>query len=281
MGGPRAGTSSRRSGIGRPRTRASGPRAGTGGPRARPRGFRAGRRSSRARPRGLQTGTGSSRARPRDFRAGTGRPRARASGPRAGAGRLGARPGRPDTAVGRWPTAVRNHARTGHGVMLLRWPAERCRASLPPASTGGAAFRWPRDPACGRASADRHGISGWLRRRSGYHGSLRAGRDASPERAAITNPLATGACPGGLGRRGRPSGGMGRKAACPAPGPRCRPLLTQCCGVRLNEAGRPAASIQDGSSMLALLPRFLLFPQRTATGMRTRRPGRPVRMPRR
>jgi hypothetical protein len=41
-------------------------------------------------------------------------------------------------------------------------------------------------------------------------------------------------------------------------------MLTRCRGVRLNEAGRPAALIMGGSSMLGLLPRSLLFLQRTA-----------------
>ena len=41
-------------------------------------------------------------------------------------------------------------------------------------------------------------------------------------------------------------------------------MLTQCRGVRLNQAGRPAALIMGGSSMLGLLPRSLLFLQRTA-----------------
>jgi len=153
--------------------------------------------------------------------------------------------------------------------MLPRRPAEPDRTSLPAASTGGAAVLRRRDPARGGISAARHGISWWLRRRSRYHGSLWAGRDGScPGREEITKLLATKPGPVTLALLAHAHAAVAHAhaAAYPMPGPRCRPVLKQCCGVRLNEAGSPAALIQDGSSMLGLLPRFLLFLQRRATG---------------
>src|SRR6516164_4312218 len=107
-----------------------------------------------------------------------------------------------------------------------------------------------------RASACRHGISWRLRRLSRYHGSLRADRDGSrPGREAVTRPPATK--PGPLTPALRAHADTAARAT---PGPRCRTVPERCCGVRLNEAGRPAALIQDGSSMLGLLPRFRAIP---------------------
>jgi hypothetical protein len=144
--------------------------------------------------------------------------------------------------------------------MLSRWAAEPGRTSAP-VSTAGSAIPGPGAPARGRASACRHGISGWLRRLSRYHGGLRTGRDGGrPAGGIIAKLLATMPGPARPARPARP-----RTAARPAPGPRSRPMLAQCCGVRLNQAGRPAALIMGGSSMLGLLPRSLLFLQRTAT----------------
>jgi len=146
--------------------------------------------------------------------------------------------------------------------MFPRWPAEPGRTCLPTASTGGTALLRRCDPARGRASTGHHGISWWLRRLSRYHGSLGTGRDDScPGREVVTKLLAAKPWPTTLALLAH-----AHTAARPMPGPRCRPVLKQCCGVRLNEAGRPAALIQDGSSMLGLLPRFLLFLQRMATG---------------
>jgi hypothetical protein len=154
--------------------------------------------------------------------------------------------------------------------MLPRWPAEPGRTCLPTAGgtclptagAGGTAILRRSDPARGRASTGRHGISWWLRRLPRYHGSLRTGRDGSgPGREIVTKLLAAKPWPATLALLAH-----AHTAACPTPGPRCRPVLKQCCGVRLNEAGRPAALIQDGSSMLELLPRFLLFLQHMATG---------------
>jgi hypothetical protein len=140
--------------------------------------------------------------------------------------------------------------------MLTRGPAEPCRTSLFLASIAGSAILWLRVPARGRASADRHGISWWLRRLSPYHGSLRAGRDGSrPGREVIARPLATRPGPVTSAQLAHPD-----TAACLTPDPRCRLMLKQCCGVCLNEAGRPAALIQDGCSMLGLLPRFPAIP---------------------
>ena len=105
-------------------------------------------------------------------------PWAGAGGLQAGAGRIGARTGR----SGGWrllPGARRSHARTRHGAMLPRWPAEPGRISLPRATTAGPAIPGRRGPARGRPGAGRHGISWWLRRLSRYHGSLRAGWDGS------------------------------------------------------------------------------------------------------
>jgi len=155
--------------------------------------------------------------------------------------------------------------------MPSRWPAESCWTSLFPGGTAGSAIRWLRVPACGRASVARHGISWWLRRLSRYHGSLRTGRDGHGSgREAITKLPATKPGPVTWALFAHP-----RTTARPMPGPRCRPMLKQCCGVCLNEAGRPATLIQDGSSMLALLPRFLLFLQRMATGDEDRPAGLP------
>ena len=146
--------------------------------------------------------------------------------------------------------------------MPSRWPAEPCWTSLSPGGTAGSAVLWLRVPARGRASAGRHGISWWLRRLPRYHGSLRAGRDGRGSgRGTITKPPATKPGPATWAVFAHP-----HTTAPPTLGPRCRPMLKQCCGVCLNEAGRPAALIQDGSSMLGLLPRFLLFLQRMATG---------------
>jgi len=146
--------------------------------------------------------------------------------------------------------------------MPSRWPAEPCWTSLSPGGTAGSAVLWLRVPARGRASAGRHGISWWLRRLPRYHGSLRAGRDGRGSgREVITQPPATRPGPATWAVFAHPP-----TTARPTLGPRCRPMLKQCCGVCLNEAGRPAALIQDGSSMLGLLPRFLLFLQRMATG---------------
>ena len=161
--------------------------------------------------------------------------------------------------------------------MLPRRPAEPDRTSLTAAvSTGGSAVLWRRDPARRGASTGLHGISWWLRRLSRYHGCLRAGRDGScPGREGITKLLATKPGPVTPALLAH-----AHTAACPTPGPRCRPALKQCCGVCPNEPGRPDASIQDGSSMLELLPRFLLFLQRTAMSDEDPRlPGRPVSMP--
>ena len=145
--------------------------------------------------------------------------------------------------------------------MPSRWPGEPCWTSLSPGGTAGSAILWWRVPARGRASAARHGISWWLRRLPRYHGSLRAGRDGRGSgRGVITKPPATKPGPATWAVFAHP-----RTTARPTLGPRCRPMLKQCCGVCLNEAGRPAALIQDGSSMLGLLPRFLLFLQRMAT----------------
>ena len=155
--------------------------------------------------------------------------------------------------------------------MLPRGPAGPCRTSLSLASIAGSAIVWLRVPACGRANADHHGISWWLRRLSPYHGSLRAGRDGSrPGREVIARRLAARPGRGTWTQLAHPD-----TAACPTPGPRCRRMLKQCCGICLNEAGRPAALIQDGSSMLGLLPRFLLFLQRMATGDETPPAGLP------
>ena len=146
--------------------------------------------------------------------------------------------------------------------MPSRWPGEPCWISLSPGGATGSAILWWRAPARGRASAGRHGISWWLRRLPRYHGSLRAGRDGRGSgRGTITKPPATKPGPATWAVFAHP-----HTTARPALGPRCRPMLKQCCGVCLNEAGRPAALIQDGSSMLGLLPRFLLFLQRMATG---------------
>lgn len=173
--------------------------------------------------------------------------------------------------------AGRNHARARHGIGLSRWLAEPCRTLLSPASAAGSAILWPRVPARGRASADRHGIGRWLRRWSRYHGSLRTGRGGNRSgRGVITKPSATVPGPATSALLAH-----GRTAARPRPGPRCRPMLKQCCGVCLNEAGRPAALIQDGSSMLELLPRCLLFLQRMATGDEDPPADCPVSMPRR
>jgi hypothetical protein len=144
--------------------------------------------------------------------------------------------------------------------MLPRRPAEPGRASPPTASAGGPAFLQRRGPARGGVSAGHHGISWRLRRLSRYHGSLRAGRDGScPGREEVTSLLAT--TPGPVTQALLAHVHM---AAYPTPAPR-RPVLKQRCGVCPNEAGRPAALIQDGSSMLELLPRFLLLLQLTAT----------------
>jgi len=165
--------------------------------------------------------------------------------------------------------------------MLPRWPAEPGRTLLFPAITAGSAILWLRVPARGRDSADRHGISWWLRRLSRYHGNLRTGRDGSrPDRVVITKLPATEAGPAAWAQLAHPD-----TAARPTLGPGCRSMLKQRGGAGLNEAGRPAALIQDGSSMLGLLPRscppFLLFLQRMATGDEARLPGCPVSMPRR
>ena len=145
--------------------------------------------------------------------------------------------------------------------MLPRRPAEPDRTSLTAASTGGPAIFRRRAPARHGTSADHHGISWWLRRLSRYHGCLRAGWDGScPGREEITKLLATKPGPVMVALLAHAHASAYRTAA-----PRCRPALKPCCGGCLNEAGRPAASIQDGSSMLELLPRFLLFLQRTAT----------------
>jgi len=165
--------------------------------------------------------------------------------------------------------------------MLPRWPAEPGRTLLFPAITAGSAILWLRVPARGQESADRHGISWWLRRWSRYHGNLRTGRDGGRRgRVVITKLPATEAGPTAWAQLAHPD-----TAACPTLGPGCRSMLKQRDGVGLNEAGRPAALIQDGSSMLGLLPRscppFLLFLQRMATGDEARRPGCPVSMPRR
>ena len=144
--------------------------------------------------------------------------------------------------------------------MLPRWPAEPCRTSLPPVSTAGPVILWLSGPVRGRASAGRRGISGWLCRRSRYHGSPRTGRDGGrPARGIMAKLLAREPGPVPLAWLAPP-----HTAGCPTPGPRSRRMLTRCRGVRLNEAGRPAALIMGGSSMLGLLPRFLLFLQRTA-----------------
>ena len=75
--------------------------------------------------------------------------------------------------------------------MFSRWPAEPGRTCLPTAGAGGTAILWRCDPARGRASTGRHGISWWLRRLSRYHGSLRTGRDGSgPGREVVTKLLA-------------------------------------------------------------------------------------------
>jgi hypothetical protein len=238
--------------IGSYRARASGSRVGIGS--CRPEAWT-------SRP---QAGIGSSQARVRAGRprAGIGGLRPRTGGPRAGAGRLGVRPGRPGTGAGRWRAGVgRIHAWARNGVMLARWPAEPCRTSLPPGSTAGPVILWLSDPIRGRASAGRRGISGWLRRRSRYHGSLRTGRDGGrPARGTTAKLLAREPGPVPPARLAPP-----HTAGCPTPGPRSRPVLTRCRGVRLNEAGRPAALLMGGSSMLGLLPRSLLLLQRTAT----------------
>jgi hypothetical protein len=181
---------------------------------------------------------------------------ARTGGPRAGAGRLGARPGRPRTGAGRWLAGGGwIHAWARDGTMLRSWPAKPCRTSLPPVSPARSAIPWLSDPARGQASAGRHGISGWLRRLSRYHGSPPTGRDGSPPARGIIAKLLT-TMPG----PGTTAPTHPRTAACPTPGPRSRPIQTQCCGVRLNEAGRPAALIMGGSSMLELLPPFPAIP---------------------
>ena len=173
--------------------------------------------------------------------------------------------------------AGRNHALAKHGAMPSRWPAEPCRTSLSPASTAGSGISRLRVPARGRASADRHGICWLLRRLSRYHGSLRAARNRGRSGPQVITKL-----PATMPRPAtRALLAHARTAARPTPGPRCRPMLKQCCGVCLNEAGRPAALIQDGSSMLVLLPRFLLFLQRMATGDEDPPAGCPVSMPRR
>jgi len=113
--------------------------------------------------------------------------------------------------------------------MLLRWAAEPGRTPLPPVSTAGSAIPDLGVPARGRASAGRHGISGWLRRLSRYHGGLRTGRDGGrPAGGIVAKRLATMPGPARLTRPAHP-----RAVACPAPGPRSRLMLTQCCGVRL------------------------------------------------
>jgi hypothetical protein len=263
--------------IGSSRAGTTGPKAGIGGLRAGTSGFKAGIGSSRARTSrcqtrigGLRAGTGGPKARIGSSRARTGRPkagigssRARTSRRQTGIGSLRARAGgSPGAGARRWlADAGRTHGRAGHGVMLPRWPAEPCRTSLPPVSTAGPVIPWLSDPVRGRANAGRRGISGWLRRRSRYHGSLRTGRDGDrPVRGIMAKLLAREPGPVPPARLAPP-----HTARCPTPGPRSRPMLTRCRGVRLNEAGRPAALIMGGSSMLRLLPRSLLFLQRTAT----------------
>jgi hypothetical protein len=255
QGGRRAGTGGLRARIGRLRGRIGRRHAGTGGPQARTGGLQTGIGRLRGRARGHQTGIGGPQARTGRRHAGTGGLQAR-----------GVRPGRPRTGAGRWLAGGgRIHAWARQGAMLRRWPAEPGRTSLPPVSTAGPAIPWPSDPARGRSSTGRHGISGWLRRLSRYHRSPRTGRgDGHPARGIIAKLLTTR--PGPV----TPAPPAHRRtAACPAPGPRSRPMLTQCCGVRLNQAGRPAALIMGGSSMLGLLPRSLLFLQRTAMDGKT------------
>ena len=256
QGGCRAGAGRHRVGIDSSRARSSGSQAGIGGSRPR-----AGAGGHRTRIGGLRARPGSFRARAGSLRARAGGHQARAGGHPAGAGRLGIRPGRPRTGAGRWLAGPgRIHAWARHGVTLPRWAAEPGRTS-PPVGTAGSAIPGPSAPARGRASAGRHGISGWLRRWSRYHGGLRTGRDGGhPAGGFIAKLLATMPGPARPARPAHP-----RTAACPTPGPRSRPMLTQCCGVRLNQAGRPATLIMGGSSMLGLLPRSLLFLQRTAT----------------
>jgi hypothetical protein len=264
IGSSRAGTSGSRAGIGssRPRAGAGGRQTGIGGLETRTGERRTGISGLRGKAGGRQTGIGRLQTRTGERQTGIDGLQTRTGGPRAGAGRLGVRPGRPRTGAGRWLAGGgRIHARARHRALLRRWPAEPCRTSLPPVRTAGPAIPWLSDPARGRASAGRHGISGWLRRLSRYHGSLRAGRDGGrPARGIIAKLLTT--MPGPV-TPAPPA--HARTAACPTPGPRSRPMLTWCCGVRLNEAGRPAALIMGGSSMLGLLPRSLLFLQRTAT----------------
>jgi hypothetical protein len=161
--------------------------------------------------------------------------------------------------------------------MLPRWPAEPGRTLLFPAITEGSAVLWLRVPARGRDSADRHGISWRLRQLSRYHGNLRTGRDGSRlGRVVITKLPATEAGPAAWAQLAHPD-----TAAYPTLGPGCRSMLAQRGGVGLNEAGRPAALIQDGSSMLGLLPRSCYSCSVWRWAMRPRLPGCPVSMPRR
>jgi hypothetical protein len=248
--GRRAGTDGLLVVIGSSRAGSGGPKAGIGGLRARANRSRAGIGSSRARTGRPQAGIGSSR------------PRSRVGRCQTGIGGLRARAvGWPGAGAGRWlADAGRAHGRAGHGIMLPRWPGEPCRTSLSPVGTAGPVILWLSDPVRGRASAGRRGISGWLCRRSRYHGSPRTGRDGGrPARGIMAKLLAREPGPVPPARLAPP-----HTAGCPTPGPRSRRMLTRCRGVRLNEAGRPAALIMGGSSMLGLLPRSLLFLQRTA-----------------
>ena len=266
--GRRAGTGRLLVVIGISRAGSGGPQAGIGGLRAGTNRSKAGIGSSRARTNRSKAGIGSSRARTGRRRAGTGSLGARTGRRRAGIGssRPRSRAGRCQTGIGGlraraggWPGAGRwlaepgrAHGRAGHG-MLPRWPAEPCRTSLPPVSTAGPVILWLSDPVRGQASAARRGISGWLSRRPRYHGSPRTGRDGGrPARGILAKLLAREPGPVPPAWLAPP-----HTAGCPTPGPRCR-------GARLNEAGRPAELIMGGSSMLGLLPRFLLFLQRTA-----------------
>jgi hypothetical protein len=230
IGSSRARTGRRQTRIGGLRTGTSRTKAGIGGSRAR-----ASRRQTRIG--GLRTGTSGTKA-------GIGGSRARASRRQTGIGSLRARAGgSPGAGARRWlADAGRTRGRAGHGVMLPRWPAEPCRTSLPPVSTAGPVIPWLSDPVRGRANAGRRGISGWLRRRSRYHGSLRTGRDGDrPVRGIMAKLLAREPGPVPPARLAPP-----HTAGCPTPGPRSRPMLTRCRGVRLNEAGRPAALIMAG-----------------------------------
>jgi hypothetical protein len=108
--------------------------------------------------------------------------------------------------------------------MLPRCPAEPGRTCLPTACTGGTAILRRCDPALGRASTGRHGISWWLRWLSRYHGSLRTGRDGSCKgREVVAKLLAAKPWPATLALLAH-----AHTAACPTPGPRYRPVLKQC-----------------------------------------------------